>query len=49
MTRLSFTALRRAITSRRHVARPVHFHNGPQGEPAVCFDECCDSPRLDVH
>jgi len=25
----------------------VHFHAGPQGQPAVCHDERCDSPRLD--
>ena len=48
MTRLGLGALRRAIRSRRDVAPPVHFHNGPQGEPAVCFDEGCHSPRLDV-
>ena len=26
----------------------VHFHQGPQGQPAPCFDERCTSPRLSV-
>ena len=26
----------------------VHFHQGPQGQPAPCFDARCPSPRLDV-
>jgi hypothetical protein len=26
----------------------VHFHQGPQGQPAPCFDGRCSSPRLDV-
>ena len=26
----------------------VHFHQGPQGQPAPCFDERCSSPRLSV-
>jgi hypothetical protein len=26
----------------------VHFHQGPQGRPAPCFDARCTSPRLDV-
>jgi hypothetical protein len=33
-------------------ARPadagVHFHQGPQGQPAPCFDERCENPRLSV-
>jgi hypothetical protein len=28
-------------------ARP-HFHQGPDSTPAVCYDERCGSPRLDV-
>jgi hypothetical protein len=24
----------------------VHFHQGPQGLPAPCFDESCPNPRL---
>ena len=26
----------------------VHFHQGPQGQPAPCFDHSCTSPRLEV-
>jgi hypothetical protein len=26
----------------------VHFHQGPQGRPAVCDDAGCQSPRLSV-
>ena len=26
----------------------VHFHQGPQGQPAPCYDEHCASPRLSV-
>ena len=26
----------------------VHFHQGPQGQPAPCYDERCSSPRLTV-
>ena len=25
-----------------------HFHKGPESTPAVCYDERCSSPRLDV-
>ena len=25
-----------------------HFHQGPESLPAVCYDEDCRSPRLDV-
>jgi hypothetical protein len=27
----------------------VHFHSGPESTPAVCYDERCGMPRLDVH
>jgi hypothetical protein len=26
----------------------VHFHQGPETTPAVCYDARCGSPRLDV-
>lgn len=26
----------------------VHFHQGPQGQPAPCFDARCPNPRLSV-
>jgi hypothetical protein len=42
-----------SITQRiKRVAAPgpsgVHFHQGPQGQPAPCYDEHCASPRLSV-
>jgi hypothetical protein len=27
---------------------PVHFHQGPEGSPAVCYDTRCLNPRLSV-
>jgi hypothetical protein len=26
----------------------VHFHRGPQGQPAACHDRTCSSPRLEL-
>jgi len=26
----------------------VHFHRGPQGQPAACHDTGCEMPRLTV-
>lgn len=26
----------------------AHFHQGPEATPAVCYDEPCRVPRLDV-
>ena len=26
----------------------VHFHQGPQGQPAPCFDERCPNPRMSI-
>jgi hypothetical protein len=26
----------------------VHFHQGPQGQPAACYDRRCASPHLTV-
>jgi hypothetical protein len=26
----------------------VHFHQGPDAHPAVCYDERCGAPRLSV-
>jgi hypothetical protein len=32
----------------RSAPTEVHFHQGPQGQPAPCFDERCPNPRLSV-
>jgi hypothetical protein len=44
--------LKRTIALLAHLRAPehdsVHFHRGPQGQPAPCFDGDCASPRLSV-
>jgi hypothetical protein len=44
----AFAALR--LRSGRRAARDagVHFHQGPSGLPAVCYDQHCPNPRLSV-
>jgi hypothetical protein len=37
----------RVRSNQAHTA-DVHFHQGPQGQPAPCFDERCPNPRLSV-
>jgi hypothetical protein len=37
----------RSLTTRND-STEVHFHQGPQGQPAPCFDEHCPQPRLSV-
>jgi len=40
------------VRSVREDARPeadVHFHRGPSGDPAVCHDPLCLTPRLSVN
>jgi len=40
------------VRSVREDARPeadVHFHRGPSGDPAVCHDPLCVTPRLSVN
>jgi hypothetical protein len=32
----------------RTTSPDVHFHQGPQGQPAPCFDERCPNPRLSI-
>jgi hypothetical protein len=34
--------------NRGAAAHEVHFHQGPQGQPAPCFDERCPNPRLSI-
>ena len=48
MARFALRSLRRALTSHTHDEHPVHFHNGPQGTPEVCFERSCNRPQLDV-
>ena len=39
---------RQSLAGRRPATTDVHFHNGPQGTPAVCDNPRCASPRLEV-
>jgi len=48
MARFRLRALRRALTPNTHTTDHVHFHTGPAGQPAACFDDACRMPRLDV-
>jgi hypothetical protein len=48
MARFTLRSLRRALTPDTHGEHPVHFHNGPQGRPEVCFEHSCSRPQLDV-
>ncbi len=37
------------LNSRRDATEThYHFHQGPQGQPAVCHDHACPAPRLTV-
>jgi hypothetical protein len=48
MARSVLRSLRRALTPRTHDNQSVHFHNGPHGQPEVCFDHSCSRPRLNA-
>ena len=41
------SAIRRMATAEDH-GSPVHFHQGPQGQPTPCFESDCPNPRLSV-
>jgi hypothetical protein len=40
-----FSAVKLAL---REPQAEVHFHKGPDGTPAVCYDARCPSPHLTV-
>jgi hypothetical protein len=46
MTRRIMAAVTRALFA--DPGEPVHFHQGPEGHPAVCYDANCPNPRLEV-
>ncbi len=31
-----------------HTQSEIHFHSGPEHQPAPCFDARCESPRLEL-
>jgi hypothetical protein len=44
------TTMRRLVSrlvGSERAQEPVHFHQGPQGLPAVCHDTACELPRLE--
>ena len=50
-TKIQFPERERRGTPPPEADRPephVHFHQGPAGEPAPCFDEACTRPRMTV-
>ena len=48
MARRLIAVLAQALRERSS-ADPVHFHQGAMGQPVVCYDDGCASPRLTVH
>ena len=40
------TFIHRLVQAPRPDDAQVHFHRGPQGQPAACHDPNCPSPRL---
>jgi hypothetical protein len=48
MARALRTIRDRIIRAAEDPRTRVHFHQGPQGQPAPCFDESCQNPRLTV-
>jgi hypothetical protein len=47
MAQRILSAVRHAFRDGNRRTHDVHFHNGPAGQPAPCFDARCSSPRLD--
>lgn len=48
MTKDLVAALARALRANRPSHPEVHFHNGPSGDPAPCFEAACARPHLSV-
>jgi hypothetical protein len=48
MARTFQTFLSRLVRGSQSQEQHVHFHRGPQGQPAACHDSRCDLPRLSV-
>ena len=47
MAQRFLSRLRHTLRSGDRATHEVHFHSGPEGQPAPCFDARCSSPRLD--
>jgi hypothetical protein len=48
MARTLQTFRSRLVREPQSEEQHVHFHRGPQGQPAACHDPRCDLPRLSV-
>jgi len=46
-TSLGYPSFGFTIRSGDRATHEVHFHSGPEGQPAPCFNARCSSPRLD--
>jgi hypothetical protein len=42
------TLIAKLVRDPRAAEAHVHFHRGPQGQPAACHDAGCSSPRLEI-
>lgn len=47
MAQRFLSRIRHALRDGDNGTHEVHFHNGPEGQPAPCFNSRCSSPRLD--
>jgi hypothetical protein len=41
-------ATRRMLRPATEPVEQVHFHRGPQGQPAPCYDARCSIPHLSI-
>jgi len=48
MTKDLVAALVRSLRAGRQSEPEVHFHSGPTGDPAPCFEAACARPQLSV-
>ena len=48
MTKDLVAALVRSLRTNRPSPPEVHFHSGPAGDPAPCFEAACARPQLSV-
>ena len=48
MTKDLVAALVRSLRASRSPEPEVHFHRGPSGDPAPCFEAACARPHLSI-
>jgi hypothetical protein len=47
MAQRFLSRIRHALRDGSADTHEVHFHSGPEGQPAPCFNARCSSPKLD--